>query len=104
RFLTLSVSLKLAHLPVNSSESKHAPSIFSFLITRHNAEKTSLQLELEFCINKLLLHAREDFQPVEKQPVVIHDLHTKSYDFVFRPTTFGFSIYYFQSLFSVLPI
>ncbi|XP_020867242.1 F-box protein At1g11270-like [Arabidopsis lyrata subsp. lyrata] len=54
--------------------------------------------------NKLLLHAREDFQPVEKQPVVIHDLRTKSYDFVFRPTTFGFSIYYFQSLFSVLPI
>ncbi|EOA37991.1 hypothetical protein CARUB_v10009460mg [Capsella rubella] len=47
--------------------------------------------------NKLLLHGRENLQAM-----VIHNLHTKSYDFVFKPTTGGDSVYYFQSLFSAL--
>ncbi|KAG7572145.1 F-box domain [Arabidopsis suecica] len=47
--------------------------------------------------NKLLLHGREN-----KEPLVLHDLHTKSYDLLARPTTYGYCVHYFESLFSVL--
>ncbi|CAH2038313.1 unnamed protein product [Thlaspi arvense] len=35
------------------------------------------------------------------QPLVIHDLHSKSYDLLFKPTKHVGAVYYFQSLFSV---
>lgn len=47
--------------------------------------------------NKVLLHGREYLQPL-----VIHDLHTKSYDLLFTPTTAGHCVCYYQSLFSTL--
>ncbi|KAL0884772.1 hypothetical protein Bca101_008753 [Brassica carinata] len=46
--------------------------------------------------NKLYLHGREYLEPL-----VLHDLHTKSYEVVSTPTTPGDCIYYFESLFSV---
>lgn len=50
--------------------------------------------------NKLLLQGRDSLDPL-----VIHDLHTKSYSLLFRPTkpnNHVGSVYYFQSLFSAL--
>ncbi|KAF3574157.1 hypothetical protein F2Q69_00063529, partial [Brassica cretica] len=48
--------------------------------------------------NKLLLQGRDYFDAL-----VIHDLDTKSYDFLFKPSTSPVgSVYYFESLFSVL--
>ncbi|KAG7564799.1 F-box domain [Arabidopsis suecica] len=47
--------------------------------------------------NKLLLQSRDCFDPL-----VIHDLHTKSYDLLFKSTKPIGSVYYFQSLFSAL--
>ncbi|CAH8384005.1 unnamed protein product [Eruca vesicaria subsp. sativa] len=46
--------------------------------------------------NKLYLQSRRGLEPL-----VLHDLHTKSYEVVSTPTTPGDCIYYFESLFSV---
>ncbi|CAH8362876.1 unnamed protein product [Eruca vesicaria subsp. sativa] len=48
-------------------------------------------------INKLLLHIH-----AHMQPLVIYDLHAKSYDLLFQPTRLIGAVYYFESLFSVL--
>ncbi|CAH2038326.1 unnamed protein product, partial [Thlaspi arvense] len=42
--------------------------------------------------NKLLLHGHDHFHSL-----VIHDLHTKSYDLLLKPTKRGAAFYYFQS-------
>ncbi|KAG2300918.1 hypothetical protein Bca52824_037390 [Brassica carinata] len=47
--------------------------------------------------NKLLLHGHGPFQPL-----VIYDLHNKSYDLLFKPSKRLGVVYYFESLFSVL--
>ncbi|KFK31195.1 hypothetical protein AALP_AA6G080600 [Arabis alpina] len=47
---------------------------------------------------KLLLHGR-----LYTEPLIIHDLHTKSYDLSFKPTISGNFVNYCQSLFSALP-
>ncbi|CAA7020825.1 unnamed protein product [Microthlaspi erraticum] len=46
---------------------------------------------------KLLLHCHG-----YSQPLVIHDLHVKSYDLLFKPTKLVGPVCYFESLFSVL--
>ncbi|CAA7020777.1 unnamed protein product [Microthlaspi erraticum] len=48
--------------------------------------------------NKLLLQGHDYVNTL-----VIHDLHTKSYDLLFKPTKCLAAVYYFQSLLSVLP-
>ncbi|KAJ4912828.1 F-box protein [Raphanus sativus] len=47
--------------------------------------------------NKLLLRSRGNYQPL-----VIHDLNTKSYELLFRPDSGVGSVCYFQTLFSPL--
>lgn len=46
--------------------------------------------------NKLLLHGHEFVD--SRVPIVIHDLHTKSFDLLYKPTTLGVCVCYFQSL------
>ncbi|CAH2038300.1 unnamed protein product [Thlaspi arvense] len=46
--------------------------------------------------NKLLLHGQR-----RSHPLVIHDLHAKSYDLLFNPTKIIGAVSYFESLFSV---
>uniref|UniRef100_A0A1J3JBF5 F-box protein n=1 Tax=Noccaea caerulescens TaxID=107243 RepID=A0A1J3JBF5_NOCCA len=51
--------------------------------------------------NKLLLRAQDEENDNLLSVVVIHDLHTKSYDLFYRPTSAGCCVSYFQTLFTV---
>ncbi|KAJ4868112.1 F-box protein [Raphanus sativus] len=50
--------------------------------------------------DKLLLHGKSYSEP--RVPLLLHHLHTKSFNLLYKPTTLGRCVCYFQSLLTVL--